>query len=308
MSDPYDIELVRERLISRISGAEDLPVLPETAFSLLRLTQEDGFDPDQVAEAILSSPTLSARVLRYVNSPFYGMLREVTSIHQAVVILGLDTIRDLVVGLAMVDLYFSQRATKFNHRRFNELALQGAVASSLLAGHLGLPPEEGFIAGLLHDIGTLLLGRYFPELLTRILADKRETGDSIVEVEQRFLGLDHTVIGHWLACRWDLPAVYRKAIRHHHEPQLKHEDDPASANLVRVVMLADRIVRLFGRKQQQDLESVCRMWVEYFGGAAGDLEGVLTVFPERVGAVSDALDTRVSPVEQFPDVRNALDA
>ncbi len=308
MNEPYPIELVRERLITRLSEAEDLPLLPETAFRLLNLTREEEADSEQVAEVIMSSPTLSARVLRYVNSPFYGMVRQVTSIHQAVVILGMDTIRDLVVGLAMVDLYFSQKTPRFNHRRFNELALQTGVASSLVAGRLGLPPEEGFIAGLLHDIGTLLLGRYYPDVLTRILENKRETGNSIVEVEQRFTGLDHTVIGHWLASRWDLPDVYRKAIRHHHEPDLKHQEDPGSAKVVQVVILADLIIRLFRHRRPEDLESVCRIWVEYFSGAAEDLEEVLTTFPERVGLVSEALETPIAPVEEYLTVRSALDA
>jgi two-component system cell cycle response regulator len=308
VNDPYPIELVRERLIGRLSEADDLPLLPETAFRLLGLTREEGADADQVAEVILSSPTLSARVLRYVNSPFYGLVRQVTSIHQAVVILGMDVIRDLVVGLAMVDLYFSQKTPRFNHRRFNDLSLQTAVASSLVAGRLGMPAEEGFIAGLLHDIGTLLLGRYYPDLLTRILTAKRETGDSIVEVEQRFTGLDHTVIGHWLASRWDLPDVYRKAIRHHHEPHLKHLDDPSTARVVQVVILADGIIRLFRHRRPEELESVCRMWVEYFNGAADDLEEILTAFPERVGMVSEALEAPIAPVEAYLSVRGALDA
>ncbi len=303
MSGPYPIELLRERLIARIVSAEDLPELPETAFRIMQLTQNPNADPEQVARAILSSPTLSARVLRYVNSPFYGLLREVTSIHQAVVILGLDVIRDLVVGLSMVDLFLSQRPIRFNQRRFNDLALQAAVVASLVAPQADLAPEEAFIAGLLHDIGTLLLGRYHPEILQQILDAKQETGESIVEVEQRFTGLDHTVIGHWLVSQWDLPMVFRVAIRHHHEPELAHTDDPDSARMVRVVILADRIVHLFRRHEPADMEQVRRMWIEFFDGRVPDLEAALTAFPRRLASASDALEAPVEPVAEFETVR-----
>ncbi|MBU0514899.1 MAG: HDOD domain-containing protein [Proteobacteria bacterium] len=306
MSGAYPIELLRQSLIARIVSAEDLPELPETAFRIMQLTQNPNADPDRVARAILSSPTLSARVLRYVNSPFYGLLREVTSIHQAVVILGLDTIRDLVVGLSMVDLFLSQRPVRFNQRRFNDLALQAAVVSSLMAPQVDLAPEEAFIAGLLHDIGTLLLGRYHPEILQQILDAKRETGEPIVEIEQRFTGLDHTVIGHWLASQWDLPNVFRVAIRHHHEPGLQHTDDPDSARMVRVVILADRIVRLFRRHEPTDMEHVSRMWVEFFDGRVHDLEAVLTAFPRRLASASDALEAPLEPVVEYEAVRLSL--
>lgn len=306
MSGPYPIELLRESLIARIVSAEDLPELPETAFRIMQLSQNPNADPDVVARAIMSSPTLSARVLRYVNSPYYGLLREVTSIHQAVVILGLDTIRDLVVGLSMVDLFLSQRPVRFNQRRFNDLAVQTAVVSSLVAPQVDLAPEEAFIAGLLHDIGSLLLGRYHPEILQQILNAKRDTGESIVEIEQRVAGLDHTVIGHWLASQWELPQVYRVAIRHHHEPELQHSDDPDSARMVRVVIMADRIVRLFRRHETADMDQVSRMWVEFFDGRVSELEAVLTAFPRRLASASDALEASLEPVAEYEAVRVSL--
>jgi len=298
----WDADQLREKIIQTILDANDLPHLPETVFRIMRLTAQESTPAMAVAQVILQSPTLTAKVLRYANSPLCGFRQEITSVQQAVVLLGFGAIRDLVLGLALIDLYDASRMTGLNYQRFLELSFQCAAASHLIASNMGLDTEEVFIGGLLHDIGTLLLGQYQPQALASVFEEVRNSGDSITHVEKRILGLDHTLVGALLAARWRLPRMFIDVIRHHHELNIEAIADPTAARIVPIIGLADAIVRLFRRQRRRDLESVMNLWFRFFRQFDDQIETILTKFPSHVTNFSFTFETKVNPVDSYEDV------
>ena len=295
-------ENLREKVVQTILDAEDLPGLPETVVRVMRLTASEDASTEAVAQVILQLPSLTAKILRYVNSPLCGFCQEITSIHQAVVLAGFAAIRDLVTGLAIIDLYDASRLKNFPVRRFTDLAFQSAVAGHLVAEITGQSAEEVFIAGLLHDIGTLLLGRYHPEVLARVLEAKKLVTDNITVVERRIMGLDHTLVGALLGARWRLPRVFIDVIRNHHEQHFDAIEDPSSRRVVQTVILADQIVRLFHRQRPEDMRRVNALWDRFLGLPVEQAEGLLARFPERVTNFSVTFETRISDVDTFEEV------
>ncbi len=298
----WNPDSLREKIIQTILDANDLPHLPETVFRIMRLTSQETTPAAAVAQVILQSPTLTAKVLRYANSPLCGFRQEITSVQQAVVLLGFGAVRDLVLGLALIDLYDASRTVKFAYRRFMELAFQCAAASHLAATKMGLDSEEVFIAGLLHDIGTLLLGQYQSEALQTVFDQVRETGEPVTGVEKRVLGLDHTLVGALLAARWRLPRLFIDVIRHHHELNVEAIVDPTARRIVPIIALADRIVRLFRRQRRTDLESVMSCWHRFFRQFDDEIDSILVGFPTHVANFAFTFETRVPELDSYEDV------
>jgi putative nucleotidyltransferase with HDIG domain len=298
----WNPDSLREKIIQTILDANDLPHLPETVFRIMRLTSQETTPAAAVAQVILQSPTLTAKVLRYANSPLCGFRQEITSVQQAVVLLGFGAVRDLVLGLALIDLYDASRAVQFAYRQFMDLAFQCAAASHLIATRMGLDSEEVFIAGLLHDIGTLLLGQYQSEAIQAVFDRKHQTGEPITQSEKQILGLDHTLVGALLAARWRLPRMFIDVIRHHHELNVEAIVEPTARRIVPIIALADRIVHLFRRQRPQDLDSVMSCWHRFFKQFEDEIESILVRFPSHVANFSFTFETKVAEVDSFEDV------
>jgi DNA-binding NtrC family response regulator len=202
------------RLIELARSGEDLPSLPHVVAKVISIASSPECSVPEIASVIEKDAALAARVLGVVNSPFYGLRTRIGTIQQAVAYLGLRTLRSLTLGLSLGGLF---RGLEVDLEEFWRHSLFCAVSSRSMATLRGVEPEEACVAGLLQNVGLLVMFRHLPqEALDRLFP----TGyclDSLA-AEQAETGCDHTMLGELLGQRWNLPESMVAPLRFHHSP------------------------------------------------------------------------------------------
>lgn len=218
-----------ERVLREI---KQLPSLAAVVMQILHSFENTELDIAVLARQISQDQGLSARVLRVANSAFYGFSGKIGSINEAVVVLGFHNIRSLVSAAGIIDR-LNVVSEHFDCRQFWQHNIGTGVGAKILAKTIGQDPEIAFTAGLLHDIGILVLLLYFPDEFKAVLACRRQRDCDLIEAERQVLDMDHARIGAEVAKHWKFPAAIQKAIQHHHDP----DRDPQA--LTDCVHLAD---------------------------------------------------------------------
>lgn len=216
---PGKTELLRE--IPNRPGWRELPPGVGEAIRLVDATERS--DCGDVAQAIEQTPELAQTVLKYMNSPFYGLPTPVTDVKSAVTGLGYEAIRNFMAAYLADFLWAgaAPRHSAFSKEEYWRHVLSTCIAADLLGQKIGFTDRfRLFTYGLVHDIGIVLLDRYFPEELDTIFA-KVEEGIPLLVAEKSVLaGLTHSDIGAWLCRRWDLDDAAWSVINFHHTPQM----------------------------------------------------------------------------------------
>lgn len=230
------------RLVQRIV---DLPTLPIVIPRVFHLLEDDRSSAQDLAEVIGSDQALASRILRLANSAFYGFRREITSINQAVVLLGFDTVKSIVLAATVFDtLAHGDAVSSFDRQQFWLHAVATAAGARLVARGLRLvDPEVAFVGGLLHDIGKVVLDRFFYRGYSQAVRLALDLPCPIREAEVAVFGVDHAEVGHWLAERWGLPSAIIAPVAFHHRPDAAA---PGSWALSAIVHLADILARNAG--------------------------------------------------------------
>ena len=206
------------RLIRRV---DDLPTLPMTVLKITELVNNPKSSARDLAGVITDDQVLTARLLKLVNSAFYGFPQRISTVTGAIVLLGFDAIRNLLLTTSLFD-FFSKggRACPVSREALWDHSLGCAVGAKILGKHIRYDKvEELFVAGLLHDIGKIVEMLFMPDPFTRVaeLAATNET--LLVTVEEQMLGFTHAEVGELLARRWNLPDKLMQVIAHHHHPE-----------------------------------------------------------------------------------------
>ncbi len=231
------------QLTDRLSSIRELPTFPTTALEVMRLASDSDSSAAELAQIISKDPSLSARILRVANSPFYGFARKISTVEWAIVALGFETLRDTVLSLTLIDLFKGGAAKHFDPRRFWKHAIDTASSARSLAKEIRLRrPGEAYAVGLLHDIGILVLYKYFPDDFEEIqtLIDEQSLPQS--QAEAIVIGTNHADVGAWLADKWNFPKHFVEAIRYHHNPAFAE----VNPQLTAVVHIANQIASATG--------------------------------------------------------------
>jgi putative nucleotidyltransferase with HDIG domain len=225
-------------LVDRLDAIEDLPTIPHTMQAVLSSLDSVSASAAKLEEIIKEDPVLTAKVLKIANSAAYGAGTEISSLSRAIVTVGFDEVRNIVIGLSLSGIFCDDLG--FDEFDAVEIWLHSigvATCAKMIAQKVdGLDPEEMFTVGMLHDIGRILFCLYFPDELRDILATVHNDGISLTEAEQQY-GLAHSEIGAYLAYRWQLGTFMVNVIRYHHQPQKAGDHVRAAA----AINLADAI-------------------------------------------------------------------
>jgi putative nucleotidyltransferase with HDIG domain len=229
--DRHHLRRVTEEMVS-------LPTLPVVARRLLEAVADPSTSSDAVSRILALDPSLTARTLKLANSDFYGFPRRVGSVDLAVVVLGSNTLRDLVLSASVFQAFDPggvELEGLWNH------SMATGVAARLLAERSGYRlGAETYAVGILHDIGKVALRQSFPERFEAALALAREQAVPTDEAERGVLGSDHAEVGGWLAERWGLPNDLVEAIACHHRPERAVRNPELSALVHIANALAER--------------------------------------------------------------------
>jgi putative nucleotidyltransferase with HDIG domain len=223
--------------ISRISG---LPTLPAVLGQILEALSDPDSSALDLGKHIAADQSLSATLLRQVNSAYYGFYRRITDVKDAVVILGFREVQNMVMA-ATAFRTFPRGRSEYDRARLWRHSLASAMAAERVAKRVGLQLEGGyFSAGLLHDIGKVALDSMLPEHFDEAVKLALEQGKPLYEVEPIVFGLDHAEVGGVLGEHWNLPPILVEAIRRHHQP----ETALLSPELAQVTAVANHLAYL----------------------------------------------------------------
>ncbi|MCS6774940.1 MAG: HDOD domain-containing protein [Chthonomonadaceae bacterium] len=217
----------------RIARATTLPILPDIATTVLAMSDDPDYSARDYERVISRDTALTAKILRTANSPLFGGNGQITSLQRAITLLGMNTLRSICIAVAFQSSLYNRRLNRrFDPVHFWQHSMATGCAARVLACIMQCPRSgEAFLAGLLHDIGKLVLGLYLPEELDRVYDLMQAKHISQYEAEQIcFDGLTHQDVGRMAAERWNLPSVYVTPIAKHHNPtEDVFEIDPLTA-------------------------------------------------------------------------------
>lgn len=228
-------------LARKLERIGDLPSLPSVIFEAIHLLHQPDITIERLISSIQLDQAIVSKILRLVNSSFYGFKGKIGNLSQALVLLGFNTVRNAILTISILDIFSGiGKDNDFDPRLFWLHAIGTGVISQVISHQLKYPRVENiFIAGLLHDIGKLAIIKLFPEDFFQILKEVKEKDISIIEGERDVLGINHAEIGHKLAGRWSLPKEIQEAIGFHHCPWNTRENRAMSAT----VYLSDCLCR-----------------------------------------------------------------
>jgi putative nucleotidyltransferase with HDIG domain len=220
-----------------LENIKNLPTLPTIYFKVNKLLQDKEASIENVAHVIEIDQAMSSGVLRLVNSAFYGLRSRTNSVSHAVMVMGFNAIKNAIVSVAIFDtLSIKDRYPNFNITDFWRHSVSVAVLSKQLAEKSRLvSPDDAFMAGLLHDIGKIIMLTHFKEDFGKVWETVQKTKCSFNDAEMKVASIDHVQIGSYLARKWQLPEYVIQAISSHHFYITTSE----SSGLVECVMLAD---------------------------------------------------------------------
>ncbi|MBI2229471.1 MAG: HDOD domain-containing protein [Deltaproteobacteria bacterium] len=226
-----------DKLLERITALPFSPVV----IKILELAREDRAGVREIAKLIAPDQAFTARLLKIANSPYYGQARPVTTVAQAVPVLGFDTISSLALALNIFTSNAPDDGAILTLRDLWEHSMICACWARQIARRIHHPaPEEAFVAGLLHDMGQALFYRYFKSEFLEAVMKARSENVNLLEAERSVFGADHQGAGAMVAQRWNLPPLLIQSIEYHHQPHsLPEEVDARVHKTVAIVHVAD---------------------------------------------------------------------
>jgi len=219
-----------------------LPEIPSIVSELNEVIANPLSSAEDIANVVNKSPSLTATLLRIVNSALFGCPSKIDKISQAVTLIGTKEIFGLAVGISVLSIFKKIPKEIINMYSFLRHSIACGILSRILAAHKNLQhTEQLFVSGLLHDLGRVLLYIYFPNDSLRIIRNSRKSMNLLFEEEDEYLGCNHTHIVRYLMQHWKLPIVLENNVFYHHNPM--EAQNPVTATIVH---LADIMVNAFG--------------------------------------------------------------
>lgn len=236
-----------------VSNIRNLPTPPMVFHQIQKVISDPDSSASSLASILSEDPAMSVKVLKLTNSAFYGLSREVVSVKQAVMIVGMEAIKNLVLSASVLDMFKGDDLDQEYQEQFWRHSLATGFCGRMLAGKLRsrgiVDPDSSFSAGLLHDIGKLVVCCFLPEEY-RAIKEAHQLDPSVPDhqVEEKVLGYSHPQIGGFLASQWKLPETLASAILHHHHPELSELDSPVA----HIIHIADGVAHLTFDGESED--------------------------------------------------------
>ncbi len=222
-----------------------IPSPPQIITRLLAMISEDRCSAEELSELILKDPSLTARILKVANSPFYQFSNKIETVSHAISLLGQETIRMICVSESFLAIFPMNKGRLHQlFQRHNDHSLLTGIIAKALIGYLApdIDPEKAFIAGLLHDIGKPILWYNFSKQI-REFEQVFQTGLSEIEAERMVFGHDHLKVGKWLADEWALGTELTDAIHNHHEIQPVYVTEGQESALTEIIYFANLMAK-----------------------------------------------------------------
>lgn len=270
-SDKDDSQIALEEVIKKI---HDLPSLPQVEQALLNKLNDENLSLEKIVEKVALDPSLAAKVLKLANTSYYGSNSKVVTIQQAVSMLGTSHLKSLIRTSIFNKCMPADACRNFDAKAFWRHNIATAICAELISRTLHMKHDFAFTAGLLHDIGRLVLASCFPEKYAQVIRFQHQKDCDLLDAERTLLGIDHVAAGLILAIEWQFAEAIQDAIRGHHEPSA---DDLNS--LASVIHVANAIVHALDLCDEK-AESMPSVSDEAWKSLALSETQLLTIFHE----------------------------
>jgi diguanylate cyclase (GGDEF)-like protein len=289
---------MNEELVNRIRQCATLPSLPTIAVQVLDLAQKADVDIAEIARIISRDPALSSKILRTVNSSFYARSQNVGTISHALVILGLQSVKTLVLGFSLVTNLTKSKGKGFQHITYWKRSIHAATAARTIAAKLGIvQQEESFLAALLMDIGVLVLDQVLGEAYGEIAAQAHSHAE-LSSLEKQALGMTHAEVGGLLTTQWKLPPLLTTPIAFHDAPD--KVADPSLRKLTALAHLAGRCADVFvDAMPAAAISDVRQMCSRMSGMGEADCDALLDDIGKRSKEVASLFEINMGTSLQY---------
>ncbi|MFH0781061.1 MAG: GGDEF domain-containing protein [Pseudomonadota bacterium] len=276
--------MTQDELLDKILNSAELPTLPTVASKLISMTAKEDATLADIGDLVSRDISLSAKILKVSNSAFYSFPQQIGSIQQAVSILGMNAVRSLVLSFSFLTIKGGRSANRFNFETFWEKSLASAVAARLILEKVkGIDAEEGFITGLLQNLGELIYARTFPEEYEKVLEIISDNQEDTRAAERVIFGVDHTLVGTTVAKSWGFPESLVAPLEFHHNPEKYTGGNANLRTTIRAVYLSDHLTNiLFSDKPEA-----------YHKKFQKESSKLLGLAPEAIESILDQLHIRV---------------
>jgi len=217
-----------------VNSVQNLIALPSIVLRVNNMTNDKQSSAADIGAAINSNQEISARLLRIANSPFFNFPSHINNVPRAITVIGTPELRDLLLATSAIDVFDDLPNELISMETFWRHSLRCGLIARSLASHLHKPNVERFFAaGLLHDIGSLLINNRLPELADKVLAQSNNNRQRRFMIEEEIMGFNHAAVGGELLRQWGLPDYIAEAVEHHHTPSLAKQfpQDAAIAHI-----------------------------------------------------------------------------
>ncbi len=239
--------MIASKVDELFKSVKTLPTLPPVVQKVLASINDPKVGAKQLAEIITSDQAITTRVLKLVNSSFFGLRGKVSNIHHAVTLLGFSTIRQILLGVSICKNFKGLNVLdKFSGESF----WMHSIATAILARNLSkigtkVEPDIAYTVGLIHDIGKLLLLQHHEEQYIKALLKAKGDNKPLYEAEKDVFEVDHTDVGNWLLKKWGLPRETRRALKNHHTAVVDKITPVSEDALTAVVFFANNVAKRF---------------------------------------------------------------
>lgn len=223
-----------EELVKQI---RNLPTLSSVAHEMLRNLDDEGTGMDVICDKVSMDQSLAAKTLKLANSSYYGADSKVVTLQQAVALLGVKNVKNLILMTALSNSFPTSHCRGFNFKAFWRHSIGTAICAEVISRILRMKHDFAFTAGLLHDIGRLVLVTACPKEYERVLLWQEQQDCTLLEAERVVMGIDHVEAGLLLAKHWQFSEAIQDAIRGHHQPE-----DKTLNSVAAIVHVANSIV------------------------------------------------------------------
>lgn len=230
-----------EKIVSEITRIREISTLPQVMQGVLAAVMDERTSAQDLAREVSSDPALTGKILKIVNSAFYGFHRQISSMDQAVVIVGYRKIRSIAITLSISDMFGACRShSGLDRMKLWEHSIATAILADCIREQCCREADGAFVCGLLHDMGIFVFDQYFSDEWAPVYIQcVRQADRPLVELEQEMLGLSHAQVGYLLAERWNLPGEVSQAIGNHHKAPVPQ----TSSHLEAIVYVANAMVK-----------------------------------------------------------------
>jgi putative nucleotidyltransferase with HDIG domain len=266
----------------------EISSLPEITTRIVEIVEDPRSTADDMHELVKHDPALAAKILKVVNSAFYGLPAQIASLDRAIIMLGLSAVKNIALAASLSRLFRPGAVSEqFAARDLWSHCVGVGVCARMLAESGQAQPEEAFVAGLVHDMGLLVEYQLFPDKLKAVADECGHSSEPFCTVEGRVIGADHQVFGATIAAKWKFPPGLRHAIAYHHNPTLLN---PEFQPLATTIYLADTIC----------CQNHLGFWLTAKRQTATeDMLAAIGVNSERVQQVLEELPERVKETERI---------